>query len=107
MRCQIWAAYVIIAIPAKLADRAKLCIARHWEEMGCLLARMQSYLIQQRSGFEHVAFRLVPQFVDFLVRQNAKGILPLCDDRRTPASLSSLSLLAQSEAVVYIENGLT
>ena len=31
------------------------------------------------------------------------GVLPLCDDRRTPASLS----LAQSEAVVYLENGLT
>ena len=37
-------------------------------------------------------------------RQNALGVLPLCDDRRTP----SLSLLAQSEAVVvYLENGLT
>ena len=34
------------------------------------------------------------------------GVLPLCDDRRTPASSSSSSL-AQSEAVVYLENGLT
>ena len=30
-----------------------------------------------------------------------KGVLPLCDDRHTPASL------VQSEAVVYLENGLT
>ena len=37
----------------------------------------------------------------FIIRQNAKGVLPLCDDRRTPASL------VQSEAVVYLENGLT
>ena len=37
------------------------------------------------------------------------GVLPLCDDRRTPVSLlSSLSsLFVQSEAVVYLENGLT
>ena len=34
------------------------------------------------------------------------GVLPLCDDRRTPAS-SLLSLFVQSEAVVYLENGLT
>ena len=34
------------------------------------------------------------------------GVLPLCDDRRTPASLSSLSFV-QSEAVVYLKNGLT
>ena len=35
-----------------------------------------------------------------IFRQNAG--LPLCDDRRTPASSS----LVQSEAVVYLENGL-
>ena len=33
------------------------------------------------------------------------GVLPLCDDRRTPAS-SSLSF-GQSEAVVYLKSGLT
>ena len=33
------------------------------------------------------------------------GGLPLCDDRRTPASSSSL--FVQSEAVVYLENDLT
>ena len=41
----------------------------------------------------------------WVFRQNPNGVLPSCDDRRTPASLSSL--LLQSEAVVYLENGLT
>ena len=36
--------------------------------MGCLLAGMRPYLIQQlRSRFGHVAFHLIPQFVGFLV----------------------------------------
>ena len=37
------------------------------------------------------------------------GVLPLCDDRRMPAS-SSLSLsssFVQTEAVIYLGNGLT
>ena len=43
-----------------------------------------------------------------IFRQNAVGVLPLCDDRRTPASLSLSSLsFVQSEAVIYLENGLT
>ena len=73
---------------------------RGWAKRYTALPEMQNFRIKRR------AFCLVPPDGGLLVRQNAVGVLPLCDDRRTPASLS-LSLLAQSEAVVYLENGLT
>ena len=60
------------------------------------------YIRQASPGWMALQMSRMHIVLAFLGKTPLSGVLPLRDDRRTPASW-----LVQSEAVVYLENGLT